>query len=132
MFQGDDAADTLVRVLTKEPDLEGVPAQVRKLLRRCLEKDPRQRLHNIADAKLLLEEPRAAVMTSRTPLGTIAFIIAAAALAGLAAHTNTVVNRHISFIHRFVLYTQMAWASRYQKFLDGAQVAGRKFMIAPG
>src|SRR5438105_1191509 len=32
MFDGDDAADTLAQVLTKEPDLERVPTQVRKLL----------------------------------------------------------------------------------------------------
>src|SRR6516225_1247047 len=33
MFRGEDAADTLAQVLTKEPDLEKTPVQVRKLLR---------------------------------------------------------------------------------------------------
>jgi serine/threonine protein kinase len=56
LFQGDDAAGTLAQVLTKEPDLERVPPQVRKLLRRCLEKDPKQRLRDIGDARSLLEE----------------------------------------------------------------------------
>src|SRR5215472_10082836 len=38
LFKGDDAADTLAQVLTKEPDLDRLPMQVRRLLRRCLEK----------------------------------------------------------------------------------------------
>jgi Tol biopolymer transport system component len=56
LFKGDDTADTLAQVLTKEPDLEPVPAQVRKLLRRCLEKNPKQRLRDIGDAPGLLED----------------------------------------------------------------------------
>ncbi|HYL34858.1 MAG TPA: protein kinase [Bryobacteraceae bacterium] len=55
MFQGEDAADTLAQVLTKEPDLGQVPEQVRKLLRRCLEKDPMRRLRDIGAARDLLE-----------------------------------------------------------------------------
>jgi Tol biopolymer transport system component len=56
LFQGDDAADTLAQVLTKEPDLTRVPPQLRKLLERCLEKDPRKRLRDIGDARHLLRE----------------------------------------------------------------------------
>jgi Tol biopolymer transport system component len=55
MFRGDDAADTLAAVLKEVPDLEPVPAQVRKLLRRCLERDPKQRLRDIGEARFLLE-----------------------------------------------------------------------------
>src|SRR5229473_3205554 len=40
MFHGEDTADTLAQVLTKQPDFERVPPQVCKLLRRCLDKDP--------------------------------------------------------------------------------------------
>src|SRR5207249_1342679 len=47
LFKGVDVTDTLAQVLTKEPDPERVPLQVRKLLRRCLEKDPKQRLRDI-------------------------------------------------------------------------------------
>jgi hypothetical protein len=57
LFKGGDAADTLAQVLTKEPPLERVPTQVRKLLRRCLEKDPKRRLRDIGEARYLLEEP---------------------------------------------------------------------------
>jgi eukaryotic-like serine/threonine-protein kinase len=57
MFSGEDVADTLAQVLTKEPDLERVPARVRRLLKECLQKDPKLRLRDIGDARRLLEEP---------------------------------------------------------------------------
>src|SRR5689334_10186087 len=50
LFKGEDIADTLAQVLTKEPDLSKAPARARRLLRRCLEKDPRKRLRDIAEA----------------------------------------------------------------------------------
>jgi serine/threonine-protein kinase len=33
LFKGEDTADTLAQIITKQPDLERVPPQVRKLLR---------------------------------------------------------------------------------------------------
>jgi Tol biopolymer transport system component len=59
-FAGETASDTLAAVLTKEPDLAALPAQtpagVRRLLRRCLQRDAKLRLHDIADARLELDE----------------------------------------------------------------------------
>ena len=56
LHQGDTVPETLAAVLKEAPDLRRVPAKVRRLLRSCLQKDPEQRLHDIADWKLLLEE----------------------------------------------------------------------------
>jgi serine/threonine protein kinase len=56
LFKGEDATDTLAQVLTKQPDLQPVPPQVRKLLGRCLEKDPKRRLRDIGDVRDLLQE----------------------------------------------------------------------------
>jgi len=56
LFQGETISDVLAAVLTKEPDWERVPAKVRPLLRRCLEKDPKQRLRDIGDARLVLDK----------------------------------------------------------------------------
>ncbi len=57
-FNGDDVTDILASVLKHEPawrDLPtATPAHVRELLRWCLEKDPRQRLQSIGDARILL------------------------------------------------------------------------------
>jgi Tol biopolymer transport system component len=59
-FRGDDVADTLAFVLSREPDWAALPATtpapILKLLRRCLEKDRRRRLADIADARLDLED----------------------------------------------------------------------------
>ena len=42
---------------TREPDWQQVPARARRLLRKCLERDPQQRLRDIGDASMLLDEP---------------------------------------------------------------------------
>jgi serine/threonine-protein kinase len=59
-FGGDTASDRLARILEREPHWEqlpeDVPAPVATLLRRCLSKDPRQRIHDMADVRLWLEE----------------------------------------------------------------------------
>jgi Tol biopolymer transport system component/predicted Ser/Thr protein kinase len=56
LFAGEGVSDTLAALLTKEPDLGHVPAQVRDLLRSCLEKDPKRRLRDIGDAWRLVNE----------------------------------------------------------------------------
>ncbi len=55
-FRGDGVPETLAAVLKEEPQWDRVPAKVQGLLRSCLKKDPKQRLRDIADAKLLLQE----------------------------------------------------------------------------
>ena len=59
-FDGDDMSEILATVLKSEPNWQALPADtppsIRRLLRRCLEKDPRKRLSSIADARLELEE----------------------------------------------------------------------------
>ena len=59
-FKGDDVGDTLAAVLRAEPswsDLPpGTPIGVRRLLRRCLQKDPKRRLRHIGDARLELAD----------------------------------------------------------------------------
>ena len=55
-FQGEDASDTLASVLKSDPDLAPVPERLRPLLKRCLEKDPRKRVRDIADAMALVSE----------------------------------------------------------------------------
>ncbi len=60
MFGGPTVSDTLAAVLRAEVDLTalpaGVPAGLRRLLARCLERDKRKRLQAIGEARLLLEE----------------------------------------------------------------------------
>jgi len=44
-------------VVKERPDLSDVPAPVRRLIERCLEKDPKKRLRDIGDAWLELDSP---------------------------------------------------------------------------
>ena len=55
LFEGPTVTDTLASVLTREPDYTRVPAKVRRLLAKCLEKDPKKRLRDIGDWAELLE-----------------------------------------------------------------------------
>jgi serine/threonine protein kinase len=56
LFRGETITDILAAVVKEEPVLTRVPAKVRRLLRSCVEKDPRQRLQAIGDFRLLLDE----------------------------------------------------------------------------
>jgi len=59
-FPGDTTTELLVGILDREPDWHALPADtpenVKRLLQRCLTKDLRSRLHDIADARLELED----------------------------------------------------------------------------
>jgi serine/threonine-protein kinase len=59
-FPGEDITDTIVSVVSKEPDWSALPAAttagVRRLLARCLKKDPKARMRDIGEARLQLEE----------------------------------------------------------------------------
>ncbi len=97
-FLAETVSDTVVAVLKGEPDWQRLPAStpapIRRLLRRSLEKDPTRRLHDIADARLEIEEglaeplepgaaaPSPAVPKSRLP-GAILIGLCVAVLAAL-------------------------------------------------
>src|SRR6266853_4871322 len=56
LFQGESTVEILGGVLNKEPDLSAAPQRVHKLLRWCLDKDRKDRLQAIGDARRLLAE----------------------------------------------------------------------------
>lgn len=59
-FSGETTSDVLACVIRAEPDWPAVsgsvPARIRELMHRCLQKDPRQRLQAIGEARITLEE----------------------------------------------------------------------------
>ena len=55
LFHGRTTSETVAAVIGEEPVWEPVPATMRQLLRRCLEKDPKRRLRDIGDAMPLVE-----------------------------------------------------------------------------
>jgi Tol biopolymer transport system component len=73
LFDGETISDTLASVLKTDPDWGALPAEtpqnIRRLLRRCLAKDPRSRLRSAGDALLELDtdEPAAAAEAPPAP-----------------------------------------------------------------
>ena len=99
-FSGDTRTDTLVAVLEREPDWQmlptSTPVNIRALVRRCLEKDPRRRLHSIADARIEIEDslnppesepPLAATLESPTPSGARRALLWSLAASGATVAT---------------------------------------------
>ena len=59
-FGGETVTDILATIVDKDPDWEalpeGTPRTIHRSLRRCLEKDPHDRLHHMADARIEVRE----------------------------------------------------------------------------
>ena len=59
-FTGQTTSDVLAAILQRRPDLSALPATtppaIARLIRRCLERDPKARLHDIGDARLEIED----------------------------------------------------------------------------
>ena len=66
---GRNISDSLAAVITREPDYSALPAdtppRVRSLLEHCLHKDPKQRLRDIGDVRILLDDPEPSATTNR-------------------------------------------------------------------
>ena len=94
-FSGETITDILGAIVKSEPDWVAIPAEtpapIRRLLKRCLAKDPHERLHAIADARLEIaeagKEPSSispAVATTSTRERLLQAIAAVALIAVLA------------------------------------------------
>ena len=85
-FPGESLSETMASILKEEPDWSALPGNtsptVQRLLRRCLRKDPNHRLHDIADARIAIEEAGEAEVDSpatipkprRNPIARIAVV----------------------------------------------------------
>jgi serine/threonine protein kinase len=96
-FAGDDVSYTLANILKTEPDWNalpaGTPSTIVRALRRCLEKDPNRRTHDISDARIDLEEKDhsvAATVGSTKPrlltVERVAWVLLASSLAGVVTY----------------------------------------------
>jgi Tol biopolymer transport system component len=106
-FGGETFSDVVAGIIEREPDWTALPAalpaKIRDLLRRCLQKDRDKRLHSIADARIEIDEalsepagaaeiPAVAAVPPRrrTPIGLLAAVaLGSAVLAALATWLGT-------------------------------------------
>ncbi len=98
LFEGTTISDTLAAVLRAEPDWTRLPAEtpasMRKLLRRCLEKDRKRRLDSASAARLEIDDALTAPAADPSPAGAAAsssargsrlwMLVAAVAVLGMA------------------------------------------------
>jgi len=110
LFAADTVGDTLAGVLKTEIDFgllpEATPAAVQRLLRRCLERNPKNRLHDIADARIVLDEvlagknldPAAAATVPPAPRPRALLALSAALLATVALAAGWFLARGISSV----------------------------------
>ncbi|MFT5314549.1 MAG: serine/threonine protein kinase, partial [Candidatus Krumholzibacteriia bacterium] len=72
-FGGPTMSDMMASILKEEPDLETLPADtppaIRLLLNRCLAKDPKQRLRDMGEARLIIAAVRGGDPTASSVLG---------------------------------------------------------------
>ena len=88
-FGGESVTDILAAIVAREPDWSALPpstpSSIRRVLRRCLDKDKKRRLHHVADARLELAEPSEEAERPPTKKGSArpAYATFAAAVAAL-------------------------------------------------
>jgi serine/threonine protein kinase len=80
LFHGETMTETLASVMHAEPEWDRIPPRVRPLLKKCLEKDPKRRLRDIGDARMLLEFSEPATAPSRVWPAVAAAIVLLGAL----------------------------------------------------
>jgi Tol biopolymer transport system component/tRNA A-37 threonylcarbamoyl transferase component Bud32 len=82
LFTGDTVTDVIAAVVTREPDVEALPKatppSVRRLIARCLRKDPRTRLPDIGAARLDLQEALVGAGSNEAALAPAAIVAAGA------------------------------------------------------
>ena len=116
-FAGEEVSDVLASVLAREPQMaaipDTVPAIVRQVLKACLQKDPKKRIHDMADVRLALsgafetardagvpiESPRRSTWT--VPAAAAAVVLVGALAAAAAWMLKPVETRSVMrFSHR--------------------------------
>ena len=100
-FHGDTLVETLAAILSREPDwaelADDVPITIRRIVQRCVTNDARRRLHDIADARIEIEDALSAKehppTTDRRRPTPAVIMAAAAVLLGLGVLVGALFTR---------------------------------------
>ncbi len=137
LFAGETMSEMLAAVIKDPPRLDRLPANtptaIRRLLARCLERDPRLRLRDIGEARILLDQPltldhdaaAASVSASRVSRGALWTLVAGAM--ALAAAAGAIAWRvkpsPVGPVRRLELPAAIAAASSFAVAPDGSKIA---------
>ncbi len=105
LFEAGDVSEMLASVLVKDPDISSmgthVPAHIRSVVRRCLVKDPKERVRDIGDVRLAMKGTHETTVTPselttapqlqlwQQPMPAIVIALLVAVIAGLAVWSLT-------------------------------------------
>ena len=143
LFDGETTSDVIAAVMTRQPDWGTLPphtpAPIRKVLRRCLEKDRKRRLADAADAGLEVDDAISAPLVDAMPgpptaavnrwAGLLPWGIATAALAVAAAVAWGGLDREgpppVQSVSRFAVQPPPTapMVGRFEISADGSQLA---------
>lgn len=131
-FDGESTGEIIMKHLTEKPDLSKLPENLRPILGRALEKDPKQRTHSIAQFARLVKEAvlgnNGATVKQATEIPEDSFV--AAAPAGQSAPKHPSHERHTQAYrgekqpHRAPLHTHS-----HRRGADGGPASQRMFWI---
>jgi serine/threonine-protein kinase len=141
LFEAETVSDTLAGVLKTEVDFSELPprtpASIRLLLRRCLERNPKNRLRDIGDARLVLAEARVEDdAVAGAPSGwaralpwAVAAVFAVAAIALLAARSGPTVPQDRLLTTFGILVPQDSYVPRSDRPVLDLSADGRTLLF---
>jgi DNA-binding beta-propeller fold protein YncE len=123
-FRGETVTDVIAAVVRTDPDWSVLqaPVRLRALVKRCLQKDPHQRLRDIGDARLELAEPLAEDPANPAPTARRRSrgVLAAAALVVLAAG-----------VAAGAIWQRARWSSQTPQQWTGTYLGGPAIALHP-
>lgn len=137
LFRGDTPTEVIAAVIKDDIALDrlppDVPPAIRQLLARCLERDPKQRLRDIGEARIMLADPASLrggatalpqERSARSPFSWLAWIVGGLALTGAAAFAGWWLKPHVDMpLRRIELADPLASADGVALSPDGSRVA---------
>jgi len=129
-FQGTSKMSTLAAILHQEPKpvsavMQVIPADLEKLINRCLRKDPARRIQHMDDVKLALDELKEDSEASklavsapvrrgrRVAIGALAVVLLAGSYAGLFLWTRQAVKAPVPSLKRITLRRGRIYSARF-------------------
>ena len=114
-FSGETTTDVLAKIVERDPDWTKLPAStpphIARLLRRCLEKDPKVRLRDIGDVRVELDEEALAGQVAAkgpVPLLLVLLLVAAVVVAVIGAIAVVATTRRVPAARRAAQFTFVA------------------------